>query len=190
MSPGQFETAKAKPDLLLRVIDGADIALLDTADLAPELGRFRHSLGKDGQRGRHPGARSTCPRSRHGHQAPDEDAPLRAIDHGHITRIFSSGDVGLVHPHEVGAIEISVRYPDLDAVLAALPGNASRATIGPRQHLTVLQRHLGYGGRPEKAEAVVQDEPDQSRHHQQGDGECPPGEPDEWFAARPQLLHR
>ena len=124
---------RPEPDLLLLLVDGAD--------RPPS-----RSAGSPAATRAAPGSRSRtssqlllrrptaigCPPSRTSLSVPISSAPLGALDHRHVGRILSGADLALVHPLEVGAVQVAVGDLELDAVLArGSPGLGSRSTIWP-----------------------------------------------------------
>ena len=124
----QLELPQAEPDLLLLVIDGADLALLDARDLPPELLRLGQASLQLGHGGREsPGHHLVA--VLHGRDGADQGTPLRPVDDGDVGRVGARRDARLVHPDEVGAVEVAVADLDLDPVVAGLAGNGL-----PRHH--------------------------------------------------------
>src|SRR5262249_40096802 len=148
--PGELEALHLQSNLFLRVIDGANVALLDRADGPtqprgfgePRLDRGprRRAAGDDG---------STIAELVHG---ADEHAPLGTLDHGHVGRIRPPGDLALVDPDEIGAGEVAVTDLQLDAMLAGGAGHRLSLHHLSRERLAVREGEPNDVGRPEESE--------------------------------------
>ena len=122
-TPLQLEPPQGQAEPLLLAVDGADVPRLDPPDLAPR----RLALGQ--ARPDHLpallAARSAIdlPALAHLLERADQQAPLGALDHGHVARIRRVRRSGSRRSTEVRAVEVAVGDLQLDAVLPGLAGN-------------------------------------------------------------------
>jgi len=89
---------------------------------------------------------------------PDQEPPFGPLDDGHVRGVFTLGDLGFVHPLEIGPVEVSVGDLQLDAVLVSLARHGLAVHELPGHHRAVGQRHADDSLGPEEAHAVVDDE--------------------------------
>src|SRR5207302_510911 len=184
----RLEAAQPEPALFLREVDGADVTFLERADLATE--RRRHRQPALDLRPRRRAARDDGAGLSELGDAADEQPPLTALDHRDVGRALPSHDGGLVHPDEVGAVQIAVGDLDLLAPDVALARDP--LAIGDRagQHLAVGEREPHHLGGPEEAGGIADDDRDEADHHDERGGERAAGQPDEGLAAPPEAAHQ
>jgi hypothetical protein len=186
--PLQLERLQPEADLLLLVVDPADLPCLDPPDLAPDPGHVRQPaldlrprLGARGNR------TAAIPQLR---DSPDQRAPFGPLDQRDIGGIRARGDLTLVYPAKIGAVDVPVAHLELHPILAGAPRHRLPLRDLAGQDRAVGQGRPQHAARPEEAEAVVEDQRHQPRHHQQGDRQRPSREPDERLATPPELAHR
>src|SRR5437773_669066 len=125
-----------------------------------------------------------------GGDAADEESPLAALDHRDVGRALAPHDGGLVHPDEVGAVEIAIGDLELDPPRLAPAGDPLAIGEGTGQHLAVRERDAHHLGGPEEAGGVADDDRDEADDHDEGGGERAAGQPDEGLAAAPEASHQ
>ena len=182
----ELESAQPETDVLLLVVDRADITALDASDIAAQACRLRQPPLELADPWRRAG-RAPLADLLHG---ADQPAPLGALDHDHVGGNLAPGDLRLVGPHEILAVEIAVGDADLDAVLAGFPRDTLARGDRPGEHLAVLERDAHDRRGPEEAERADDDDADQPGHHDERHRQRTSREPDERLATAPERFHR
>ncbi len=107
-------------------------------------------------------------------------------------RGLALGDVGLVDPTEIDAVEVAVAHAELHAVVLQVIGLAGVGDGLAVHHLphgdaSIFQGEQLQGLRPEEGEAVRQDHSDEPHDHQDAEAEGASGQPDHRLTARSPL---
>ena len=188
------ELLDLEADLLLGMVDSADLRLLDPPDLGQEMGGLRKTL-LEGVPAFFAAADS-LPVLADLLERSVEVSPLAPLDHDRVVRPLPADDPRFIHPREVLPIDVPVPLFDLNPVFLRRSGRGARlGDLLPLHHLShdgglVVQDEEGDVLRPEEPEAVREDQQDETRHHEEGEGEPSRREPDERIAALPEILHR
>jgi hypothetical protein len=123
-------------------------------------------------------------------QGADEQPPFRALDDRDVGRVGAIDDLRLIDPDEVGAGEVAVTDLELDARGDVASRGALALRDTPGHGRAVGEPEPDHCRRIEEPERVHDDDRDHARDHQQRERERGGREPDERFAAAPELLHR
>ena len=180
------ELAAIQADPLERVVDPADLVLLDRLDRPPVAGGARDELVEHGRRA---GARGhLLVAVEHPDRRADQRPVLAALDQVELARPRALGDLVFVHPFEIGAVEVAVADLELQAVLLGvgrLVGVGDHLPLRQlaREQRAVLELHLLERRRPEDPEAVREDHEQHAQNHHQAHPERAAGEPDQVIAA-------
>ena len=120
---------------------------------------------------------------------PVKIAPLAPLENHRVFGMLRVLNIRFVDPPKIAAVHVAVAHLELNAK-ASGPGSARRGNlllVPPLPHglLPVFERHGLDIRRPEKPGAIVQNQRDQPRDHQQTNRQRAPGQPNKRHARFP-----
>ena len=118
------------------MVDRADLALLQPLDVAARVGRARQPPPHLGEAGHGPAGQDPAALADL-LDGPDQEAPFGPLDDDHVRRVVAPGNLGLVHPLEIGAVEVAVGDLQLHPILPGLGGHRLAVDQLARQRLAV-----------------------------------------------------
>jgi len=180
---GGFGLSELHPQRLHLGVHGTDAVLFHGLDPVPQAPGIRQGLaGLD--KGSGPlGYRLAIPLE--GLHESNESPVFHALHQHGAGGGLPAGDLGLLEPAEILAVQIPVADPELDlGGGSAVGGFAARHFA---QHGALGALHLHQGAGPEVAQALHGDVAHQPRDHDEGEGQQGAGAPDEGAASAPPV---